>query len=624
MKIQFIGNFTNLEETEFYPLLSDFSLTKVGNILVSVSSRREFEGEHTLVIWGNFINLHETSRLLGIKTGATPRLLDLFLTQSADKIFPLLDGNFTGILIKGDSTLIFRDKNGGGPSVYYSPHHFSSTVDGLILAQKSGFKPDLKSISFFLEHGYIPSPHTAFNGISKIPPGHSLLFRRGSFTLTNPFPFSDFIAGYPDLKISVQEAAEQYSELHRNAIKKRISGNHTVGILLSGGYDSGGNLARLREVFTGEVKSFSIGFKGNPMSELPYARQFADHYGTHHFEYEMDGHEIEYLPQIIKGFNDPFQENGLMLNISAMKLLQTHPDISTTLCGEGNDQLFGVQTRELAIHFVANRTGINLLQKGIKSLTRNKPFLADNQFYRIQFNNNRILNILHSDTFGFNRAEQTALFRDPPDIPPDPSMYDSLFQYRNFTELYLGKTYFIDIQQTINEIIAYKAARAAEVFGNTLAFPLLDREIYQFVKKLPVSYRFYGSLSEILRGKGISKYLFKTSLKGKLPEKAVSRKKQGGFAPMVIFFQDEERLQGINNYILHSDMAHQLLDSAALKEYFAKFSREINQSKSWFWYDQFQCFQLFSLLILTLWWDQFINNRVFPKLSDYTGVSVKK
>jgi len=623
MEIQFIGSFsTSREENITIPSLK-VPHTKIRNLLIYGNCRQESEGEYDLTYWGTVINLTEIGRSLGMENAAPLRLLDLFLAHPLETILSLIDGNVTGILTSSSSTVIFRDKNGGGIPVYYSPDYFSTHVDGLRATLMADLQPDLHAISFFLTHGYIPSPHTGFQGISKIPAGHYLVHKNGEMSLSNAFPFSDFTTNYQYLKISENEAIEQYIELHRNAIRKRISHDSTVGILLSGGYDSGGNLARLRDVYSGTVKSFSIGFKGNPWSELPHARQFAKLFDTDHYEYEMDGKEIEYLPEIINGFSDPFQENGLMVNICAMKLLVSQHPVSTTICGEGNDQLFGIHSRELAIHYVAGKTGLNIAQKGLEAVIKNRPFLPENLFYRIQFNNDRILHILRSDRFGFRPVEQRLLFKESLDPIPDAAMYNNKFPYKTFDDLYLGKTYFLDIQQITNEIIVYKAANTSRLFGNTLGFPLLDMEIYRFITSLPISYRIHGSLSEIIKGKGISKYLFKASLKGKLPEKIVGRKKQGGFAPLMIFFMDENRRERIFQYILSSDLTRQLFNPEELKHFLNKFSIEIHRKDKWFWYDQSQCFRLFSLLVLSIWWDQFINNKVFLKLSDYIGVEVK-
>ena len=78
----------------------------------------------------------------------------------------------------------------------------------------------------------------------------------------------------------MDELAEQYGTLHIEAIKKRIGKNSTIGILLSGGYDSGCNLVALRKIYSGYIHSYSIGFKGDTWTELPLARCMSETFGT--------------------------------------------------------------------------------------------------------------------------------------------------------------------------------------------------------------------------------------------------------------------------------------------------------------------------------------------------------
>jgi len=595
---------------------------RVPNLFVDPSCKHVFKGASGLIISGNILNMNTMCKIFNMDSQGTTPLLDIFLKHPVEEILPHLDGNITGIYYTPSTIILFRDKNGGGLPVYYSQTHFSNHIDGLRETLHSSLQPDLRSISFYLEHGYIPSPHTAFDGISKIPPGYYLACREGNCSLTNAFPFSDFTTSLGNLNISEHEAVDHYTQLHKNAIRRSIIGASEVGVLLSGGYDSGGNLARLRDIHQGKIKSFSVGFKGNPWSELPYSRLIARQYETDHYEYEIDGHEIEYLPEIVKGFTEPFQESGLMVNLCLMKLLVSKHPVPTTLCGEGNDQLFGTADRDLAFHFVSGKTGLSFLQKGFNAIFKNKPFLPENILFKFLYHNDKILNILNSDRFGFKPIEQRLLLQEPERTSADGSMYHNSFPFKGFNDLYLGKTYFIDLQQQTNEIIINKAACSSRVYGNSVAFPLLDMDIYRFITQLPISLRLHGSLCEILQGKGVSKYIYKESIKGKLPLQVVGRKKQGGFAPMILFFQNESRRKHIFDYIIRSDMTKSLLNKKMLEQYFNQFSCEIMDQKIWFWYYQFRCFQVFSLLILAIWWDQFINNKPFIKLSDFIGVKV--
>jgi asparagine synthetase B (glutamine-hydrolysing) len=84
-----------------------------------------------------------------------------------------------------------------------------------------------------------------------------------------------------------------------------------VGLLLSGGYDSGGNIAAFREVCQGEAVSYSIGFQKQSRTELPLAALLSEKIRHQHYEYEIDGSEILDLPLILKATGDPFHEGGL-------------------------------------------------------------------------------------------------------------------------------------------------------------------------------------------------------------------------------------------------------------------------------------------------------------------------
>ena len=85
-----------------------------------------------------------------------------------------------------------------------------------------------------------------------------------------------------------------------------VSAIAAVGILLSGGYDSGSNLAALRSIYDGQIDSYSVGFKGDAWTELPMARLMSETFGTRHHEYEIDGTETSALPDIVRFLGEPF------------------------------------------------------------------------------------------------------------------------------------------------------------------------------------------------------------------------------------------------------------------------------------------------------------------------------
>ena len=70
----------------------------------------------------------------------------------------------------------------------------------------------------------------------------------------------------------------------RVAVKRRMVADVPVGVLLSGGLDSSIIVALLARQGQTGLKTFSIGFDADGFSELPYARQVAERYGTEHHE----------------------------------------------------------------------------------------------------------------------------------------------------------------------------------------------------------------------------------------------------------------------------------------------------------------------------------------------------
>ena len=170
---------------------------------------------------------------------------------------------------------------------------------------------------------------------------------------------------------------------------------------MSGGYDSGANLAALRSIYDGEINSYSVGFKGDNWTELPLARIMSKAFGTRHHEYEIDGTEINALPKIVDYLGEPFVEGGLMVNYCAMRMIgEDKPEV--ILGGDGSDQYFGTSGREVALHYLAARTGMRPIMKGVYGLLDRDAFdlFPDSPF---------LLHYEFSSLSGWLNAESAAL-----------------------------------------------------------------------------------------------------------------------------------------------------------------------------------------------------------------------
>ncbi|MBK6964352.1 MAG: asparagine synthetase B family protein, partial [Bacteroidales bacterium] len=513
--------------------------------------------------------------------------------------FLKLDGTFMLVIKDGSTFYIVRDRFGSGQQVYFNHTGFSTHINDLLKLSNASAEPDWDKLAGFLQFGYIPAPSTGLKGISKLPSGVLLKSDGKSATLVDLYNAEDYHASVTNNNISENEAIEQYKFLHQQAIKKRIAGVSNVGVLLSGGYDSAGNIAALSEIYNGKVEAFSIGFKDNPWSEVPLARQMADKIGASFHSYEIDGSELNEIPALIRQLGDPFQEGGLMVNYAAMRLASKFkPDV--VLGGDGNDQHHGTFAKELAMNHFLRKSGAGILQNAFYNYTNNVTNARDNNLFRYGFHNRKILNILYMDAFGFSKGELSAIGLK------NPALYNyglplGMKPSKYYDEFYFQRQYLVDVKHVINEIILFKAGQNAALRGINIAFPYMDNDLAAFIASLPRELRSGGSEMDIMKGKGKSKILHKKLYASAMPDELSKKKKQGGFAPLPLFFQSEENLNFTERIVMQSDLGKSGLNMQWIGQFIQRYRSESRNNPNWFWYSQLQAFKMFNLLVLAVW-----------------------
>ena len=568
----------------------------------------------TLYINEKIYNLKEIRSELNFNSGTSADLVLQLIEKSGVKSCRKLNGKYTIILCENEKTTIIRDRNGEGRMIYFTDGFFTDSYQGLMNFKNFIARPNLTGITTFLKIGYIPAPVTSLNGVSKIPAGEFLVASKTERKFEKLFSFDEILNTKRD-PITETDAVDQYSHLLEESLTRRIGNADSVGVLLSGGYDSGGNIALTRKVFPGKIQTYSIGFKDNPASELPYARMMAEKFGAEHHEYVMDGSEIEFLPEIIDALGDPFSESGFMLNHSVMKMVSSE-NLPVVIGGDGNDQYFGAGIRETAIHYKLRKFGLEPFSKLFEQMSNNKLFDNDNLAYRIKYQNQKFLKVMEPETFGFPDFQLDKMF-ELKNIPPHEYLGHIPENFGNYEELFLQRNYFLHLQHAVNEVILYKASRMSEFFDVNLSFSYTDLEIYDFLQRLPINLRAKGTVDECIKGKGVSKYIHKKLVKPMLPDAVTNRPKQGGFSPLEIFFNTSDRRKAIYKYIRNSAFAKTMKNRDFLDQFFDHYETLALGNSYWFWHKQVKSNQLINLLIIALWWDRTIENIRKTGLSDY-------
>jgi asparagine synthase (glutamine-hydrolysing) len=236
--------------------------------------------------------------------------------------------------------LLARDRFGIKPLYYRAKDgglSFASELKAML--EQPGFSREIdpRAVSAYLAFNSIPAPLTIFAEARKLPPGHLLAWEGGEAELrryARPGALADGERGG-----SEEELAAELREVLDDSVRAHLVADVPVGVLLSGGVDSGG-LAALASEHTGEpVRTFSIGFKEAGFDELSRARLVADRYGTDHHELIVRPDAVELLPKLVEAFDEPFGDSSALPTYLVSELAAGH--VKVALSGEGGDELFG-------------------------------------------------------------------------------------------------------------------------------------------------------------------------------------------------------------------------------------------------------------------------------------------
>src|SRR5881275_1547900 len=235
--------------------------------------------------------------------------------------------------------------------IYYrltnSQLSFGSEIRSVLAAASSGANVDPAALNLFLRFRYTPSPLTIFEGVRKLAPGTMLIAENGKcrearwYNYT-PVPFSGRKEG--------KEAAEELLELYRGAVKRHLLSDVPVGILLSGGIDSGLLLALMNEQ-GGPWPAYSVGYgKSFEDDELADAKETASLFGARYVPVKLDQAEFERsLPKIVECLEEPVAASSIVPMYFVSQ--RARQDVKVALVGQGPDELFGGYKRHLGVRY---------------------------------------------------------------------------------------------------------------------------------------------------------------------------------------------------------------------------------------------------------------------------------
>jgi asparagine synthase (glutamine-hydrolysing) len=450
---------------------------------------------------------------------------------------------------------IVRDRIGIKPLYYYHKNGkfvFASEIKAILADKTIERRLNHQALFDYLGFEFVPSPETMFSDIHKLPAGCYLKFEAGQIDIKTywdlPFKIN---------RLSYEDAVERERELLDEAVKSHLISDVPLGVFLSGGLDSSTLVALMRRHISGPLRTFTIGYRDKSFSELDYARQVAECFDTEHHILMLDDLNADYVEKTLWHLDEPMTD----LSTVPLYLLcrQAKEYVTVCLSGEGADESFAGYDR-----FKASQLDqyFRLVPKPIRQriIGRLVARLPDqpqkkgaiNMLKRFVEGSNQPSEGEHLRwQYFLNGSQSKHLFREyfkeKIDLDPFRLIRERLTQCSASDRI--NKEIYLDMRFMMTDSVLMKVDKMSMASSLEIRVPLLDHVLVEFMASLPGSWKLNGLKT---------KYVFRSALKGILPDNIVNRGKQGYSLPVKHLLRNE----------LKSYMVGLLNESPLVKENF--------------------------------------------------------
>lgn len=258
------------------------------------------------------------------------------------------NGMFAFCLVELSSGKAFlaRDRLGIKP-LYYTVKDdeliFCSSLTALIKA--NGLQTTINPVAlntYLSFHSIVPSPHTIFNEVQKLPPAYSMTIDESGNIEKSAYWSMSFITPGEKQAYTEEDWLGELDTAMKKAVQRRLVADVPVGVLLSGGLDSSLITALLAHEGASSLETFSIGFEsvnGESGNEFQYSDLVARHFGTTHHRLEIsDTGTMDALQAAIYAMNEPMVSHDNVGFFLLSKEVARY--VKVVQSGQGADEVF--------------------------------------------------------------------------------------------------------------------------------------------------------------------------------------------------------------------------------------------------------------------------------------------
>jgi len=377
----------------------------------------------------------------------------------------------------------------------------------------------------------------------------------------------------------------------------RLVGDVPLGVLLSGGLDSSAVVATMRDLTSGPVRTFSIGFDQPEYDELAYAREVAARFETEHHELVVRPDAATLLRKLVWHYGEPFADSSAVPSYCLAELARR--SVTVALAGDGGDESFLGYDRYRAARVAGRLDWLPpLARRGLRAvlslaprgsarspLTRARRFADGLALDPAR----RYLQWVGSVDDLWVRRLATPQFARAAAPPGAVALLADMAAESDAVGPVEALAH-ADVRSYLPDDLLVKMDIASMATSLEVRSPLLDHRLVEFAARLPVRLKLRNATP---------KYLLRRAMAGVLPASVIARRKMGFGVPIEHWLRRE--LRDLAYDVLLDDRARQrgYFEPAAIRlmldEHIA--GRALHHTRLW------------NLLMLELWHRTFIDRR---------------
>jgi asparagine synthase (glutamine-hydrolysing) len=236
------------------------------------------------------------------------------------------------------SLTLVRDRLGVKPLYYYHDGDtfiFASEVRALLATGLAPRKISPSALNSYLAWGSVEQPLTIIENIYAVLPGHILEFKDGR---VGAEAYWELRADKQNRVRDERELIEELGALLADSVRSYLVSDVPVGVLLSGGIDSGSVTALASRCVEGPIRSFSVCFNGQEFGQAGCAEKLARAYGADHHSILVTEDEIlSGLPDALRAMDQPSIDG---LDAFIISRAAAGAGMKVALSGLGGDEVF--------------------------------------------------------------------------------------------------------------------------------------------------------------------------------------------------------------------------------------------------------------------------------------------